>query len=76
MLIELNKPKELQHLELDAEAALRQIEEKNRASGFGGFECVFVGISFHSNEASKVCYRIRKSDSSACRALQPLSSYL
>lgn len=71
VFIELKKSEEVQHLDTDAEAALRQIEEKNYAFGFEGFECVFVGISFHSKETSNLHYRIRKSNSSACRVFQP-----
>jgi hypothetical protein len=71
VFIDLKKSKEIRNLERDAEAALRQIEEENCAFGFEGFECVFVGISFHSKETSTFHHRIRQSSSRACRVLQP-----
>jgi hypothetical protein len=70
VFIELKKSKEVLKLEIDAEAALRQIDEANCAFGFGGFECVFVGISFHSKQTSTLHCRVRKCNSSPCSVLQ------
>jgi hypothetical protein len=71
VFIELKKSEEVQRLEADAEAALRQIEEQDYAFGFEAFDCVFVGISFFVKEMSSVHFKTRKGVHSSCTS--PLS---